>query len=164
MYKNDKYHFFIIKFLHLAGEVWIMKSEYQNEFFKKLVFNFQRIITDANAICTSFTEFQKHCTNSAWTLEFQNTILSCQKKNNSSNNSTTLKNSRNENKISLTNAPATGRRLSKNKKAILMKESKYFYCKESEHMILNCLRKNWNANVKELKKEQANKKSGKESV
>ncbi|WP_206734026.1 hypothetical protein, partial [Stenotrophomonas sp. MA5] len=67
--RSDKYHDFLTKFLHLAGEAQIQKDDYQSEFFNKLLYKMQLLVSDANVTCNSFAEFQKRCVGSAYTHE-----------------------------------------------------------------------------------------------
>jgi hypothetical protein len=151
MRKNDDYHEFLTKFLHLATEAAIPESDYKFELNGKLAFNLQKLVI-TNFISTStFNEFSTHCAQAFHTLQNIASIESRIRK------------------------PPTGERnantpkpplkpLSDLDKSQLMQEGRCFNCKEVGHLSRNCPRKKPAANRKptgqeitELESEQQGK-------
>ncbi|PGH23040.1 hypothetical protein AJ80_02813 [Polytolypa hystricis UAMH7299] len=138
---RDDYYKFVTSFLHLAGKAQILKKDYKNNFYSKLSYKLQKIITAAYIITLTFKNFQELCSNS-------NCI-----------------NTGNENCVTTTTffqntktTPATlNLNLDKGKKKLIRK-GYCFHCKRIGHLARDCkLKKQSSIEVKELEQDLENK-------
>ena len=61
MHKNDNFHEFLIKFLHLADEASISRNDYKYEINIKLTFDLQKAVVINFIFSSSFNEFFTYC-------------------------------------------------------------------------------------------------------
>ncbi|PGG95662.1 hypothetical protein AJ80_09926 [Polytolypa hystricis UAMH7299] len=137
---RNNYYKFVTSFLHLTGKVQILKKDYKNNFYSKLSYKLQRIVTAAYVITSIFKNFQKLCSNSnCINTGNENCITTTTSFQNTKTTSTTL-----------------NLNLDKGKKK-LIRERCYFHCKEIEHLARNCkLKKQSSIEIKKLKQDLEN--------
>ncbi|EEH35876.2 hypothetical protein PAAG_00199 [Paracoccidioides lutzii Pb01] len=127
MHNRDKYHEFVTKFLHLAGEVKIVKEDYKTDFNDKLFFDLQRMMAVVNTIINTYAEFQKICAQAAHTLQ---TINVTQKSKSLQRNEFNIFK---QNTLTLaTKSPIIKKALS------ACPDIQCYYCKEKDHIVRNC--------------------------
>ncbi|KGQ01970.1 hypothetical protein PAAG_11366 [Paracoccidioides lutzii Pb01] len=119
MCNENNYHEFVTKFLHLTGEVKIVRGDYKTDFNDKLSFDLQKMIVVVNVITDTYAEFQKICVQAAHILQ---TI----------NNTLQTVNSQTSFSISTTKSSTVKEALSSHL------DIQCYYCKKKDHIVRNC--------------------------
>ncbi|KGY15797.1 hypothetical protein PABG_11032 [Paracoccidioides brasiliensis Pb03] len=137
MHNENNYHEFITKFLHLAGEVKIVREDYKTDFNDKLFFDLQKMIAVVNMITDTYAEFQKICVQTAYTLQ---TINVTQKSKSSQRNESNIFNQNTLWTVNSQTPLSISITKSSTEKKILSSHSdiQCYYCKEKDHIVRNC--------------------------
>ena len=129
MHKNDNFHEFLIKFLHLINEVNIFKDDYKYEMNIKLTFNLQKAVVINFIFSSSFNEFFTHCFQVFHT--FQN-IVSLEFHLRKSQNPGRINANQRQQSIKLTNVAKDVNQTR------LFCEKRCFICMKTNHIAHNC--------------------------
>ncbi len=130
MRKNDNFHEFLTKFLHLAGEANIPEDDYKYEMNTKLAFDLQKAVVTNFISSSSFNEFSAHCSQVFHTLQ---NIASMESRLRRPQNSGKGNTTGGQQPISTT--------LKEADKARLLREGRCFTCMETGHLSRDCPRK-----------------------
>ncbi|OJD10466.1 hypothetical protein ACJ73_09783 [Blastomyces percursus] len=151
MRNGDVYAQFLTRFLHLAGESQLPKEDFKDEFFNKLSYDLQKMMTDAYITCATFKEFQERCNRAAYTLERQKPRMPKKTEDPKPNlNAADNRFNASGHRLYVPNTGNSTNQPSDAERQELMRMGKCYFCKEHGHISRNCPRKKRNTEIKQL--------------